>query len=197
MKRRPFLTLIAAATLVASAGYLTALLVVMHAANQDQRQPADAVVVLGAAHYDGRPSPVFQARLDHAVVLYQAGLAPLVILTGGQAEGDTTSEAAAGSSYLQSKDVPAEALVVRATGRSTAASMRDVADWLKNNQLEEVLLVSDPFHMARLRVEAKRNDLTAYLSPTRTSPISRSLSSALPYYLSEAWKVPVAWAMSW
>ncbi len=198
MTKRPWLpALLALLAAVPVVGYLVALVVVLRVANLDQRHPADAVVVLGAAHYDGRPSPVFQARLDHALLLYQAGLAQRVILTGGRAEGDTTSEAAAGSQYLLSHDVPAEALIVRATGRSTSASMRDVADWLQNNRLSEVLLVSDPFHMARLRVEARRHNLTAYLSPTHTSPISNSLGSALPYYLAEAWKVPVAWVRSW
>ncbi len=183
--------------LAAALAYLISLAFVIGAAHQDRRLPSDAIVVLGAAQYDGRPSPVFQARLDHARTLYDARLAPLIVLTGGIGRGDTASEAAVGKRYLRSLQVPGEALVVRPEGRSTEASIRSVAKWLKEENLETILLVSDPFHMGRLRLEARRLGLEAFSSPTRTSPISANVRRELGYFAREALKIPVAWVRSW
>ena len=108
----------------------------------------------------------------------------------------TTSEALVGKRYLESHNIPATALVVRPEGRSTVSSMEALDRWLAREGLETVTLVSDPFHMARLRLEAERLDMTAYTSPTRTSPISESMRSELAYYAAEALKVPVAWVRS-
>jgi len=177
--------------------YVTSFVFVVRASGDDQRQASDAIVVLGAAQYDGRPSPVLEARLDHALMLYQQGWAPTIVLTGGVGAGDTTSEAVVGKRYLERHHIPPEALVVRPEGRSTVSSMEAVGRWLEREQLGTVLLVSDPFHMGRLRLEAKRLDITAYTSPTRTSPISSSLRKEMSYYAAEAFKVPVAWARSW
>jgi len=157
----------------------------------DQRKSADAIVVLGAAQYNGRPSPVLKARLDHAVALFRAGLAPVVIVTGGIGTGDHVSEAAVGHRYLRALAVPNSAIVVRPDGRTTDASMRSVADWMHERDLARVLLVSDPFHMARLRIEARRARLQAYTSPTRTSPITAGSRSELGYLALEALKLPV------
>ena len=177
--------------------YVSAFAYVMRSAALDQRQPSDAIVVLGAAQYDGRPSPVLQARLDHALMLYQRGLAPIIVLTGGVGTGDTTSEALVGKRYLEDNHVPTHALVVRPEGRSTGSSMEAVSRWLRREGLESVLLVSDPFHMGRLRLESSRLGIIAYTSPTRTSPISGSFRGELRYYAAEAFKVPVAWVRSW
>ena len=176
--------------------YLVSFTYVVRTGADDQRQATDAIVVLGAAQYDGRPSPVLESRLDHALVLYQQGLAPIIVLTGGVGTGDTTSEALVGKRYLESHNIPAAALVVRPEGRSTVSSMEALYRWLAREGLETVTLVSDPFHMARLRLEANRLDMVAYTSPTRTSPISESLRSELAYYVAEAFKVPVAWMRS-
>ena len=178
-------------------GYLWSLAFVIRAGSDDQRQGADAIIVLGAAQYDGRPSPVLEARLDHALLLFQEGWAPLVVLTGGVGTGDTTSEAMVGKRYLEQRDVPAEALVVRPEGRSTGSSMEAVQRWLEREGLVTVILVSDPFHMGRLRLEADRVGMVAYTSPTRTSPISGSWNGELSYYATEALKVPIAWVRSW
>jgi len=140
---------------------------------------------------------VLQARLDHSLVLYEAGLAPLIVLTGGVGTGDTISEAMVGRHYLESRNVPDSALVVRPEGRSTGSSMNAVAAWLKRENLERIILVSDPFHMGRLKLEARRLDLNAYVSPTRTSPISGSLRGEMAYVAQEALKVPIAWLLSW
>lgn len=176
--------------------YIISFVYVVRAGADDERQTTDAIVVLGAAQYDGRPSPVLESRLDHALVLYQQGLAPIIVLTGGVGTGDTTSEALVGKRYLESHHIPATALVVRPEGRSTVSSMEALDRWLKREELETVTLVSDPFHMARLRLEAERLDMIAYTSPTRTSPISESLRGELAYYAAEAFKVPVAWVRS-
>lgn len=161
---------------------------------QDQRDPADAIVVLGAAQYNGRPSPVLRARLEHALALYREGLAPWIVVTGGVGRGDTTSEARVGRRWLVSKEVPPAAIAVLPQGRSTEASMTALARWLDTRRLRKVILVSDPFHMSRLRLEARRIHITAYTSPTESSPISDNPVTELRYLLYEAFKIPVAWA---
>jgi uncharacterized SAM-binding protein YcdF (DUF218 family) len=163
---------------------------------QDQRRRVDAIVVLGAAQYNGRPSPVLRARLDHGLDLWRAGLAPRIIVTGGIGRGDRFSEAAVGRAYLVDQGVPDSAIVEESRGRSTEASMTAVAGWLRRRRLATVLLVSDPFHMARLRLEARRTGLTAFTSPTTTSPISDNPNLEVGYLFREGFKVPVAWVRS-
>jgi len=158
----------------------------------DQRAPADAIVVLGAAQYNGHPSPVLKARLDHAVELYRSGLAPLVVVTGGIGAGDRMSEATVGHRYLRARSVPDSAIVVRPDGRTTEESMSSVAEWMHGRELATVLLVSDPFHMARLRLEARHAALQAFVSPTRTSPILSWSRTEMVYLAIEALKLPVA-----
>jgi len=158
----------------------------------DDRSPADAIVVLGAAQYNGRPSPVLRARLDHAIALYRAGLAPMVVVTGGIGTGDRMSEATVGHRYLRSHLVPDSAIVVRPDGRTTEESMRSVAEWMHERELARALLVSDPFHMARLSLEARREDLKPGISPTRTSPIAAGSRIEVGYLALEALKLPVA-----
>lgn len=177
--------------------YVVSFLIVVVVSRQDQRQKADAIVVLGAAQYNGRPSPVLKARLDHGITLYKAGLAPRLMVTGGTASGDTESEAMVSRRYVLSNGVPDSVIIVRPEGRSTEASMEAVGLWLGQRDLHSVLLVSDPFHMCRLRFEARRMDLTPYSSPTRTSPISGSYRRELGYFAAEALKMPVSWVRSW
>jgi uncharacterized SAM-binding protein YcdF (DUF218 family) len=173
--------------------YTVALIMVLVVSQQDQRRPVDAIVVLGAAQYNGRPSPVLRARLDHAIQLYHEGLAPRIVVTGGVGRGDTTSEAIVGRHYLLTHEIPPSAVVVQPQGRSTQASMTAVAEWLEAEHLERVILVSDPFHMFRLRLEARRTDLEAYTSPTESSPISDNPVLELRYLAAEALKIPVSW----
>jgi uncharacterized SAM-binding protein YcdF (DUF218 family) len=187
--RRAFgLLLLTAATI-----YTIALVTVLVVSQQDQRRPVDAIVVLGAAQYNGRPSPVLRARLDHALQLYEESLAPRIVVTGGVGRGDTTSEAIVGRNYLLTHGVPPAAVVVQPQGRSTQASMTAVADWLEAEHLNRVILVSDPFHMFRLRLEARRTALEAYTSPTESSPISDNPVLELRYLAAEGLKIPVAW----
>jgi uncharacterized SAM-binding protein YcdF (DUF218 family) len=179
--------------LAAASIYTVALVMVLVVSQQDQSRPADAIVVLGAAQYNGRPSPVFRARLDHALQLYREGLAPRLVVTGGVGRRDTMSEATVARHYLLTRNVPASAVVSQPQGRSTEASMTAVAAWLQTAHLKRVILVSDPFHMFRLRLEARRTGLEAYTSPTESSPISDNPVLELRYLAAEALKIPVAW----
>jgi len=179
--------------LAAGCIYTVALVTVLVVSQQDQRRPADAIVVLGAAQYNGRPSPVFRARLDHALHLYREGLAPRIMVTGGVGRGDTTSEAMVARRYLLNRKVPPVAIVAQPQGRSTQASMTAVAEWLASAHLKRAILVSDPFHMFRLRLEARRTGLEAYTSPTESSPISDNPVLELRYLAAEAMKIPVTW----
>src|ERR1700687_2627844 len=159
---------------------------------RDEAQPAQAIVVLGAAQYAGKPSPVLRARLDHALDLWNRHLASLLILTGGTGSGDTTSEAAVGRKYAEKHGVPDSAILVENEGRTTSESMRAVAGMLEVRGLQSALLVSDPFHMLRLRILARRFGFTPYTSPTRTSPISPNREERWKYMFSESIKAPMA-----
>lgn len=116
----------------------------------DETRPADAIVVLGAAQYNGRPSPVFQARLDHAAYLYGEGLSPTIIVTGGKRPGDSFSEAEAGHSYLEDQGVPEGAILEETQGRTTLESMEAVKRIAEDEDITTVLLVSDPLHSERI-----------------------------------------------
>jgi uncharacterized SAM-binding protein YcdF (DUF218 family) len=160
--------------------------------SRDEARPAQAIVVLGAAQYAGKPSPVLRARLDHALDLWNRQLATLLILTGGTGVGDTTSEAAVGRTYAKKRGVPDSAILVENEGRTTSESMRAVAGMLEVRGLQSALLVSDPFHMLRLRILARRFGFTPYTSPTQTSPISPNREQRWKYIFSESIKAPLA-----
>lgn len=159
---------------------------------RDEARRAGAIVVLGAAQYAGRPSPVLKARLDHGLELWRKNPTGLLILTGGRGSGDTTSEAEVGRSYARRQGVPDSAIVVENAGRTTSESMRAVAEILRERKASTAVLVSDPFHMLRLSLIAKRLGLTAYMSPTRTSPISPNSEERWKYIISESVKAPAA-----
>jgi uncharacterized SAM-binding protein YcdF (DUF218 family) len=160
--------------------------------SRDEARPAQAIVVLGAAQYAGKPSPVLRARLDHALDLWNRRLASLLILTGGTGAGDTTSEADVGRKYARRHGVPDSAILVETEGRTTSESMRAVAGMLEVRGLQSALLVSDPFHMLRLRILARRFGFTPYTSPTQTSPISPNREERWKYIFSESLKAPLA-----
>ncbi len=182
--------------LLAGIIYTVAFVCVLAMAQVDERRRADAIVVLGAAQYNGRPSPVFRARLDHALALYRDALAPRILVTGGVGRGDKESEATVARRYLLAQRIPDSAVVMQPQGRSTAASMNAVAAWLGSRGFHTAVLVSDPFHMLRLRLEARRTGLKVYTSPTETSPISDNPGLELEYLAAEAVKVPIAWVRS-
>ncbi len=140
---------------------------------RDEQQPADAIVVMGAAQYDGRPSPVFAARLDHAIELFHAGLASHLIVTGGKQEGDRTTEAATARAYAIDHGVPEDAILAEDQSRTTLQSIRAVAGLMRDTGLDSAVFVSDPSHMLRVLRMAADADIAAYGSPTRTSPLER------------------------
>lgn len=155
----------------AVAYYAVTLFQVWHTGRSDEARPVDAIVVMGAAQYDGRPSPQLQARLDHVVELWQQGLAPVVVVTGGKQPLDRFTEADASAQYLIDNGVPAEAILRETEGRNSYDSLAGVADVVTYLGLERVLLVSDPFHSLRIRLTAEELGMEAYVSPTRTSPV--------------------------
>jgi uncharacterized SAM-binding protein YcdF (DUF218 family) len=137
---------------------------------RDEQRPAGAIVVLGAAQFNGTPSPVFAARLDHAVSLYLAGLAPYVVATGGKLDGDRWTEAEVARAYAIERGVPESAILMENEGRTTLESIVRVAEILRSRGIDDAVFVSDPSHMLRvLRIAADRG-LTAWGSPARTSP---------------------------
>src|ERR1700682_4551764 len=189
---KTFRRILTVVVLVSFAFWLISAAAVLIWSARDEAQPAQAIVVLGAAQYAGKPSPVLRARLDHALELWNRHLASLLILTGGTGSGDTTSEAAVGRKYAKKHGVPDSAILVENEGRTTSESMRAVAGMLEVRGLQRALLVSDRFHMLRLRILARRFGFTPYTSPTRTSPISPNREERWKYMFSESIKAPMA-----
>lgn len=166
--------------------------VALHAA-RDEASGTDAIAVLGAAQYNGRPSPVFRARLNHAAALYQRGLAPVVLVTGGVGARDTLNEANVGRDYLLRLGLPREAVVPLAGGEDTYASIDQVKRWFGGRESRRVLFVSDGFHMLRLKIIARRRGLVPYTSPATGSPIHANLRRNTGYLFAEGFKVPFTW----
>lgn len=162
---------------------LCALIVVQ--GRRDETQPAGAAVVLGAAQWNGAPSPVLQARLDHAVDLYRRGLVGTIILTGGVGAGDSISEAAAGREYLLQRGVATTTLLLEEQGTTTWESMQNAAQLARANGTSSVLVVSDSYHMLRSLKMAQDLGLKAYASPIRANRMEGRVAEAR-YVLREA-----------
>jgi uncharacterized SAM-binding protein YcdF (DUF218 family) len=145
---------------------------VWSASRQDNARPAEAIVVLGAAQFNGVPSSILQARLDHAYDLYERGLAPVIVVTGGKQPGDQFTEATSSADYLLRKGVPDEDILREVSGTSSWESLAAASSFLKDREIRRVLLVSDPFHSFRIDAIAEELGLEAHSSPTRTSPIT-------------------------
>ena len=159
----------------------------------DQGRAVDAIVVLGVAQYDGRPSPQLQARLDHALALLLEGASPLVITTGGNQPGDRFTEAETSANYLIKGlgiDYQAVEILQENIGTTTRESLIGVRDIMQSRGLHSVLIVTDPYHSLRSRLIAQDLDLVAYVSPTRTSPLRGA--SAVSRHVREALGVAVA-----
>lgn len=139
---------------------------VLVASGEDDRDPADAIVVLGAAQYNGEPSPVLARRLEHALELWDEGVAPLVVTTGSNQPGDVFTEGYAGFEYLRFAGIPEEELLVITDGSSTWEQLAATARQLRARELESVVLVSDPYHAFRLRQIAGEVGLDASVSST-------------------------------
>lgn len=137
-------------------------------AKQDQRPTSDAIVVMGAAQYDGNPSRVFQARLDHARELYDAGVAPLIVILGGKQAGDRFTEAQAGAAYLE-KDLPADRVTGVKAGITTLDSLQKFTGLAAERNLHKIVLVSDPFHLGRAREMAEDQGFEVAVSASSIS----------------------------
>jgi uncharacterized SAM-binding protein YcdF (DUF218 family) len=137
----------------------------------DQARNVDAIVVMGVAQYDGRPSPQLQARLDHVLALWGTGVTQLVITTGGNQPGDRFTEARASADYLIAGGVDETLIAMEDLGSTSLQSLRGVAEIMKSRNLESVLIVTDPYHALRSRLIAQDLGLVAYVSPTPSSTV--------------------------
>jgi uncharacterized SAM-binding protein YcdF (DUF218 family) len=165
---------------------------VVQVADRDERVQADAVVVLGAAQLDGEPGAVLQARLEQALALYEEGLAPTLVTTGGNQEGDRFTEAESARDWLVDRGVPAEAVLAVPEGRDTYDSLVPVAQLAQDSGWTGVLLVSDPWHVYRARTMAEDLDLpVAGASPTRTGPSNEVATRVVSYVARETGAVLV------
>ncbi|MGH7552971.1 MAG: YdcF family protein [Longimicrobiales bacterium] len=171
--------------------WLASLASVLVAGSRPVLREADAIIVLGAAQYNGRPSPVFQARLDHALELYRKGYAPLLIVTGGVGVGDTISEGEVGRKYVVQRDVPASAILVDRQGMTSSESVSAAAALMRERDLHTALIVSDSYHMLRLQLLARRAGIETYRAPTPSSPIDRSQEMRRRYVLRESVLFPI------
>lgn len=172
------------------AGWLLSLGLVLAAASRPNLQSADAIVVLGAAQYNGRPSPVFKARLDHAIELYRQGMAHTLVFTGGVGKGDTVSEGEVARRYALRHGVKDAAILVEREGSTSAASMRAAAELMQQNGLSSALIVSDSYHMLRVELLARRMGIKPYRAPAPNSPIDRAPHTRLRYVLRESFLLP-------
>ena len=168
--RRDLVLVLAAAAVGVTALSAYAAVQIVRQGDRDEARPADAIVVLGAAQYNGVPSAVFAARLDHAIALYQQGLAPLLVVTGGKLPGDRFTEAETAATYAERHGVPAEAIVGEDTGRDTLESLEAVGAILRSRHLSSAIFVSDRTHMLRVLRMATDQGLRAWGSPTPDSP---------------------------
>jgi uncharacterized SAM-binding protein YcdF (DUF218 family) len=142
---------------------------VWRASTDDRARPSDAIVVLGAAQYDGRPSPVLQARLDHAIALRERGIADIIVVTGGNQPGDTTTEASAGANYLMANGVPDASIRREVTGTNSWQSLAAAARFLRDEGMDDVVLVSSGYHALRTEEIADEVGLNGRASPTSGS----------------------------
>jgi uncharacterized SAM-binding protein YcdF (DUF218 family) len=153
--------------------------------NRDEQRAVDAIVVLGAAQYNGRPSTILKSRVEHAVELYRAGLARYLVVAGGKAAGDRTTEAATARLLALQQGVPASAILVEDQGRNTLESLRGVAAILRDHGLRSALFVSDRTHMLRVLRIARDEGIAGYGSPTTTSPSDATFGNRLEATLHE------------
>ena len=171
---------LAAVLLVASTA-----LAIWWTARHDARPASDAIVVLGSAQYNGVPSSIFEARLEHAVSLWEEGVAPVVVTVGGKAAGDQFTEAEAGRDYLARAGVPAGSLLAVPEGVDTLESMRAVGTAFAEQGWSSAVLVTDPWHAMRAERMAEDAGMTAESSPTRQGPAVQTRATQFRYILRE------------
>jgi uncharacterized SAM-binding protein YcdF (DUF218 family) len=154
-------------------------------ARHDARPTSDAIVVLGSAQYDGVPSSIFEARLEHAARLWQDGVAPVVVTVGGKADGDRFTEAEAGAQYLAAAGIPADGLLPVPEGVDTLESMRSVSALFDERGWATAVLVTDPWHAMRTQRMAADAGIEASTSPTRQGPSVYSRTTQVRYIFRE------------
>jgi uncharacterized SAM-binding protein YcdF (DUF218 family) len=158
---------------------------VWHAGRTDSRERADAIVVLGSAQYDGRPSEILAARLDHAARLWRAGVAPRIITVGGRAPGDRFSEAGAGQNYLTSYNIPSSAILPIERGTNTLSSVTAAAEVFNARGWRSAVLVTDPWHSLRARQMFRDVGIKTQTSPTRSGPSVQGRTTEIRYITRE------------
>ncbi len=153
------------AALILLAVFASIFAIILSDSTKQELHPADAIIVFGAAQYDGRPSPVFRARLDHANELFRQGLAPVVITTGGSAADPKFSEGGVGHDYLMRKGIPESALIAETQANDTAESAERVSAIMQKNHMHSCLAVSDAYHMFRIHMLLMHQGLQVFLVP--------------------------------
>ena len=176
---------VAAAILALVLLVVSTALAIWWTARQDARPHSDAIVVLGSAQYNGRPSSIFAARLEHAMKLYRAGVAPVVVTVGGKETGDRFTEAEAGRDYMARAGIPTTALLAVPKGVDTLESMRDVAAVFGQHGWHSAVLVTDPWHAMRAQKMADDAGMDAVSSPTRQGPAVETRTTQFKYILRE------------
>ncbi len=187
IRRHPFLSVVALLLVGVFAVVAFSGITVWRSAHHDGAsdvERADAIIVLGAAQYDGTPSPVFQGRLDHAALMYEQGRSPMVMVLGANQPGDRTTEADAGRAYLIEQGVPEDAIIAIPVGHTSYESLQAAARQMQDQQLETAFLVSDPWHNARIEAMAADLGITGHASATWTSA-AKTEGTRLPGYVRE------------
>jgi uncharacterized SAM-binding protein YcdF (DUF218 family) len=187
LRRHPVLVVVLLGVLIVVGPVLATGAAVWRAAHTDEARRidhVDLIAVLGAAEYAGRPTPVFQGRLEHAVELYQHHFADRILTLGGKQPGDLTTEAAAGANWLVDHGIPASAVAAASVGNDTLQSIRAAVGYMRAHDLRTVFLVSDPWHNLRIRRMARDLGASAYVSATWTSA-ARSHETRLDGYVRE------------
>ncbi len=186
MQRRHWILLAGFLLVVAFAAWEVSIYrAIRQQAHRDETRPAPAIVVFGAAEYDGRPSPVFKARLDHAFALYQAGLSRLIIVSGGSGGDPRFTEGGVGRDYLVQQGVAQHQIVAETHSQSTYQSVRAITSILRARRLQDCLAVSDGFHLYRIKLMFKAFGITAFASPVPNSPIEADPFERRMYSLRE------------
>lgn len=180
LRRALFGTLLVVALTIAGTAFR-----VWQVARDDDRTNADVIIVLGAAQYNGKPSPIFQARLKHAKQLYEDGVAKVIITAGGNRAGDEYTEASAGAQWLVEQGVPKASTLPVGEGRDTLGSLRAVADVVAQHGWHTAVLVSDPWHSLRARTMAEDVGMDAWTSPTHSGPIVQTRQTQAMYIFRE------------
>lgn len=155
-------------------------------ARGEDHRPSDAIIVLGAAQYNGRPSPVLEARLRKAHSLWEEGVADVIVTVGGGADGDVTTEADAGREWLMDNGVPEEAVVAVASGFNTQTSLEAVGETFEERGWKTAILVTDPWHTFRAKAMARSSGIDPVSAPARSGPVVQTRSSQARYILRES-----------